>query len=154
MITTTEIELALAKYFDYRVNLIVPNICWGMGMHECDLFILTKAGCIYEVEIKRLKHDLIADTKKRHKHNDKRVKHLFFCITENLVPHIDYIPLRAGILVIDDKGHIKKLREPAFGSSYKATEKERLNLSRLGTMRIWALKRTIVKLRKKVKNAN
>ena len=36
----TEIELAIAKYFDIRKNIIIPNISYGFNIHECDLFIM------------------------------------------------------------------------------------------------------------------
>ena len=64
-ITTTEMEVALAHYLNMRVNLIVPNISWGMFIHECDLLVITPAGYMWEVEIKVSKQDLSRDSKKR-----------------------------------------------------------------------------------------
>jgi len=40
---TIEMEIAFARYFGIRQNLIIPNVSWGMDTHECDLFVLTPA---------------------------------------------------------------------------------------------------------------
>ena len=78
MITVSEIELAVAHYFDPRRNIIVPNVWWGMGFnYECDLLVLTKAGYAYEVEIKTTKSDLKADLKKEHGHKSDKIRKLF-----------------------------------------------------------------------------
>lgn len=61
---TIDIEVAVATYLNVRTNLIVPNISWGMFLHECDLLVLTPAGFAWEIEIKTTKADLIKDQKK------------------------------------------------------------------------------------------
>ena len=36
--TTLEIETAVANYFGYRRQIIVPNVWWGLGFnHECEI---------------------------------------------------------------------------------------------------------------------
>ena len=67
-ITTPEMECRLADYFGYRKNLIVPNVYWGLDMHECDLLVLSQAGYATEIEIKISIADLRADAKKVHGH--------------------------------------------------------------------------------------
>jgi len=64
-ITTPEMECALAGWFDYRQNLIVPCVYWGVGYytHECDLLIVSRAGYVTEVEIKISRSDLRADAR-------------------------------------------------------------------------------------------
>jgi len=62
--TSKEIEILVADYFNYRANLIVPNVSWGLGVHECDILVLTKAGYAWEVEIKTSVADVKADLKK------------------------------------------------------------------------------------------
>jgi len=64
---TSDIEFAVAKYFNFRKNLIVPNVSWGFNIHECDLLIVRKSGYAIEVEIKISKSDFKADFKKIHK---------------------------------------------------------------------------------------
>jgi len=38
-----EMELAVANFFGINSNIIVPNISWGVKIHECDLFIIKKS---------------------------------------------------------------------------------------------------------------
>ena len=71
--TLYEMECAVARYMDFRTNLVVPNVSWGFEVHECDLLIVTKTGYAYEVEIKRSKADLKKDIEKKHGHNSRGV---------------------------------------------------------------------------------
>lgn len=147
-----DIELAVSNYFNPRQNLVVPNVSWGMFGHECDLLILTKAGYAWEVEIKVTKSDLIKDKQKPHGHNDRKIKHLYFAIPDYLEPHIEHIPERAGILTIytgdnQRKPKCRTFRKPrANQNSYKFTDKDKYQIARLGALRIWGLKRNIVRL--------
>ena len=158
-ITTSEIETRVAAFFGYRECIIVPNISWGMNLHECDLLIIRKSGYGIEVEIKVSKSDLKADTKKGHNHIDRldRLSELYFAIPDYMKDCIEYIPERAGILVLikNDWGlNISILRKAQVNKNRrKFTDEEMLKIAHLGTMRIWNLKRTINsyhrKLRKK-----
>lgn len=143
---TVDIELAVVEYFNPRTNLIVPNISWGMFLHECDLLILTKNGCAYEVEIKTSAVDLKKDLEKKHMHNSSKIKKLYFAIPDYLLKYQDFIPERAGILTIGGKGdepHCYKEREAQAWSKYTFTDKDRYQVARLGAMRIWGLKRKL-----------
>jgi len=64
-ITTPEMEIALVRFFNYRTNLIVPNVHWGMNMHECDLLMVSKAGYCTEIEIKVTRADIKRTRKSR-----------------------------------------------------------------------------------------
>lgn len=149
--TAKEIEIRVARHFGTRRCLIVPNVSWGLFNYECDMIVLTPARCVYEVEIKVNKHDLINDKNKKHSHNDDRIKFLYFAIPEKLEPHIEHIPERAGILVITKDGYCKVYREPKprFSVS-RLTDEERFTLARLGTIRIWNLKEKIRELENKI----
>jgi len=146
-------EIALASYFDYRTNLIVPNISWGMFIHECDLLVITPAGYAWEVEIKISKQDLVRDSNKGHNHNNEKIKHLYFAIPKSLLKHKDLIPKRAGIITVERiEGyyaklylHCKKERKADTNFLYKFTTEQRLKVARLGTMRIWGLKNKMLK---------
>ena len=74
--TAKEMELHISRYFDLRQNIIVPNISWGMGLHECDLLILSRAGYATEIEIKISAADLRKDSKKKHEHLSNKIKYL------------------------------------------------------------------------------
>lgn len=82
--TSLEIELAVANLFDFRKRLIIPNISWGMGIHECDLLMITKSGHAMEIEIKTSAYDLGRNLKKHYGHKSKLIKRLFFAIPESL----------------------------------------------------------------------
>ena len=141
-------EIALAAFFNPRVNLIVPNISWGMNIHECDLFILSDSGYLTEVEIKVSKADLITDQLKKHGHKDRRVKRLFFAVPEALLPIDEHIPDRAGIISVNKNLRCRIVRKPKLSKGVKFSSAERYKIARLGAMRIWPLKKKIVKLRK------
>lgn len=156
--TTAEIELAIAEFFNIRQHMIVPNIWWGMGLiHECDLFIVTKNGYVTEVEIKINRYDLKKDQKKWHKHQSNMIKRLFFAIPPELSEFRNYIPERAGIIVVygpnDECPYIKKYSGPYCKVERPAqinraaktlTDKEMLHLGRLAAMRIWSLNRALI----------
>ena len=143
---TDEVELAVARYFNTRTNLIVPNISWGLYLHECDLLVITKAGYAYEVEIKVSLSDLKADAHKGHNHNSKKIKKLYFAIPEKLLVGIEHIPSRAGIIIIKSEPDYlwcQKYREAQVTGDYKFSMEERLKVAMLGTMRMWNCKRII-----------
>ncbi len=144
-ITAVDIEIAVAKYFGWRQNVIVPNVSWGLHIHECDMLILSGAGYATEVEIKISKADLIKDKMKRHGHRDNRIKSLYFAIPEKLCEYQEHVPAHAGILFVhqipdSEEYSCKEFRKPTTQNSVKFTEKEKYELCRLGIMRIWAIK--------------
>ena len=156
-IKTIEIEVALSKYYGVRQHIIVPNISWGFKwMHECDMFIVTKAGIATEVEIKISKSDLLADFKKGHDHKDGqgRISYFYYAMPKTLYEKVkDLIPTEAGILVCDRgdwdgaKAYIREIRKPLrIKGARKLTPEEQLKIAWLGTMRIWSLKEKIIKL--------
>jgi hypothetical protein len=156
-ITTPEIEVRVARYFGYRECIIVPNISWGISLHECDLLIVRKSGYGIEVEIKISKSDLKADAKKRHHHYDRldRLSELYFAIPDYMKDCIDLIPERAGILILNrnDFGlQIRTLRKAIINKNRrKFTDIEMLKIAHLGTMRIWNLKSIINTYQRKLK---
>jgi len=138
--TIMKIELLLAQYFNYRQNLIIPNISWGFNIHECDLLIVTPGGYLYEVEIKISIQDLKRDLEKKHQHEHEKIKKLYFCITPELENYIGNIPLHAGIIVCNyQKGYCNIIREAISKKVNTITNNEKYKLARLGTMRIWGL---------------
>jgi hypothetical protein len=156
-------ELAIAEYFNIRQNLIVPNVSWGFGIHECDLFVLTKTGYCYEVEIKISLSDLKADLKKRHHHLSPKICKLYFAIPDKLLEAVSLIPKEAGILLIHesdrDQSHYSYpilpfscgcVREARIYPSERLDIEQKFQIARLGTLRIWSLKKKIKKLEEKL----
>lgn len=149
-ISITEIELAVAKKFGIRQNIIVPNISWGFNLHECDVFILRKTGYAVEVEIKRTKNDLLNDFKKKHGHKSNKIKELYYAIpSKDVNDWSKYIPKHAGILLYEKINDCVRISYKRYAKrnkeARKLTLKEQLNVSRLGCMRIWSLKETLIK---------
>jgi len=137
----SKMELILARFFNYRQHMIVPNVSWGFHIHECDLFIITKAHYAYEVEIKISKQDLKNDLKKRHMHEDNRIRKLFFAIPEELNnDYIKYIPERAGIIVVNDNRCAIEKAAKTNKAAKKLTDQDCINISRLGVLRYWKLR--------------
>lgn len=161
-LTTLEMEIALANYLNPRVNLIVPNVSWGFFNHECDILAVSKSGYATEYEIKISKADLLKDKKKEHKHEDHRIKALYFAIPAYLQDCIEHIPERAGIVIAEEyekrfhvngipvrKNTLKfRLVRQATDSPnpYKFTDADKFQIARLGAMRIWGLKEKLMKV--------
>jgi len=148
---TIEMELAVSAYFNPRQNLSIPNVSWGFNIHECDLLILTKTRYLYEIEIKVSRSDLIKDKEKRHNHQNNKIKRFYFAIPEEMEKDIEHIPERAGILIVykAKNGRIccKKLRESKINTlSTPVNDDDAYKLARLGALRIWALKKRILKI--------
>jgi hypothetical protein len=152
-VNTAEIELSLAKYLNFKQKLIVPNLWWGLGLaYEMDLAVITPAGYLWEIEIKISKADMLADKKKRHQHNSELVKQLYFAFPTELLATTDVeslVPEHAGILAINGS-HTIQYRKAQISKARKLSVKEIEKLYRLAAMRIWSLKRALLKERKKL----
>ncbi len=153
-ITTPEMEIALSQFLRYRVNLIVPNVGWGMNMHECDLLVVSKAGYLTEIEIKITRADLRRDLKKRHLHKSPRIKRLFFALPDYLESCQHMVPERAGIILVSaaDRASTypyscgcRRIRAAVTNKAAgKITDYDRYKIARLGALRIWDLKRKLL----------
>jgi hypothetical protein len=147
--TARDIEITVAEYFDYRRNLIVPNVYWGMGLnHEADILLLSKAGYATEIEIKVSRADLVRDASKHHGHESDIIKAFWFAVPAPLsVFALDFIPAEAGLLSVFERPRrgapgyrreAKMERAPKLRQrSRKFTESEREQLARLAAMRYW-----------------
>ena len=163
-LTTLDMELRLIRYFNHRVNTIVPNVSWGLSVHECDLLILTPGNYLTEVEIKVSLSDLRADKLKTHGHANSIISRLYFAIPDYLQEYSDLIPENAGILIARTSDNaprtpglrnkewftgITKVREAKF-NKFMVKDSVRNDLQRLGTMRIYGLKDKINRLQKRL----
>lgn len=169
-LTTLEVELALMKALNFRQNMIVPNVSWGISdgikdLHECDLLVLSKSHYATEIEIKVTKHDLLRDKHKSHAHDHSYIKQLYYAVPKKLQNiALDNIPERAGLYVInqsirsnpDEKDNVnqpvkyfytvERIRMPMKNNSaHKWTESEVLQLLRLGSMRIYTMKNAMLR---------
>lgn len=158
-INTLDIEVVMMKHLNIRQNLIVPNISWGMdvggrSLHECDLLALSKSGFATEIEIKISKADLLKDKDKRHGHNHKAIANFYYAVPENLKQiALKSIPTRAGLFVVREYNNrhvVSKVKGCVrISNPIKWSEKDRMKLARLGTMRILGLKQKVQTLKRK-----
>lgn len=154
-----DMELSISHLFDYRRNIIVPNLSWGFSMHECDLFIVRESGYAIEVEIKRSKSDLLKDFKKGHNHEDRlnRICEFYYAIPTELYDSCkDMIPETSGIILCENvlkwdkkiKHTAKIIKKPKrIKNARKLTSDEILKVARLGALRIWSLKEKLSNLK-------
>lgn len=152
LVSLYEMECAISDLFEYRRCVIVPNISWGFKIHECDMLVIRNTSYAVEIEIKRSISDLKADFKKKHDHSDDRIKELYYAVPEELLESsTELIPEHAGIISIEyyrKKYRAVIIRKAKINKSRRLTAEEILRISHLGTMRIWSLKKKIIKLQK------
>ena len=159
-LTTADIELAIAQYFNPRIHLIVPNISHGMNLHECDLLVMNGKNYGVEVEIKITKADLKKDAEKSHGHRSNKIRRLFFAIPEYLYTDdiIALIPERAGIFIVKPREEVIRViydQKSSYFTRPKCiikrtakinkdarpfTDKERVEMGRLGMLRYWNIR--------------
>lgn len=150
-----QIQLALRDswLFNRRDDIIVPNVSWGLIGYEADLLAINKTGQVTEVEIKRSMEDLLADFKKKHRHNS--ATYFYYCVPESIADRAkeaimehektfcftvepDYCPALLCYterLTIKDTGFGKAKR---FGYQPVGLE-EKAILGRLASLRYWNL---------------
>jgi len=156
------IEQTVVNFFNYRQNIIVPNVFWGWGLsHEADLIVLRPSGYAVEVEIKVSLADIKKDNQKRRDHwENNKISRVFFAIPSKLKEKaLEIIPTRYGIICVYEKEYNGKLFYEARTErnaklnkfSRKINDIEKLKLTELGVMRIWSLKDHIHKLKTKTK---
>jgi hypothetical protein len=150
-LTARDVEIAVARHFGWRQNLIVPNVSWGFSWgryyHEADLLVIRPSGYLIEVEIKVTASDIKADRNKGHMHASNKVRELWFAVPSSLADNPN-IPERAGILSVpevhwneNNSAWVKTMR-PAKRNpqAERVTAEDRLRLLELAAMRIWTLK--------------
>lgn len=118
-VKSVEIEYLLADLFNYRQNLIVPNVSYGLGFSfEADLVVVTAAGYGTEIEIKTSKADLLRDFKKgggwkggkwftdangkvslNDVHRKHWMKRFYFAMPKKMEKYMDVIPDDCGVIL-------------------------------------------------------
>ena len=164
-VTCVDIEIAIMKEFNFRQNLIVPNISNMMGIlpFETDMLVLTNSGYAHGFEIKISKADFKADFKKPQHckietmHNGKtgleryygKFKYFYYAVPEQLKEYaLTIIPDFCGLWVLNKPEYplmrrFYQAKAPKKLFNRKWSEKERYEIARLGAMRIYALKKVI-----------
>lgn len=159
-ISLLEMETSIAKWFGTRTHIIVPNISWGFLSHEADLVVISKAGCLKEIEIKRSFSDFKADFKKGHTHGDRqnRITEFYYAIPIELLEKcLPLIPEDAGIITChkeENKTWLPYARLERKAKRIKGSRSlntvEQLSIARLGCLRIMPLKYKVIELKEKI----
>jgi hypothetical protein len=154
-----DIEIAVANHFNARVNVIVPNISWGLfSNREVDVLVVRPSGFAVEVEIKTNAADIKRDLKKRrhlidrrgwHEDRDK-IREKYFAVPVALKDHPD-IPADCGILAVTEGYSWPKVirRSKLNKNARRLTPSEIHHVMELGLMRIWTLKAALQKASRK-----
>lgn len=152
-----QIEIAVATLFNWRQNVIVPNVAWGWGLrHEADMVILRRSGWAIEIEIKCTASDILADLEKRVPHLDNNlIRQCYFAVPTKLINNPNIPPQYGLIEVMENNAidvswkrmaHIVRVAK-INKKARKTTEAEQRKLSELGAMRIWELKKKLELMR-------
>lgn len=164
-VTCLELEIQIMRRFGIRRNIIVPNVTNRNGLvpFETDILILSDSNYATGFEIKISKSDLKADFKKKQHckidlfHNGKtgmeryfgRFKYFYYAVPSFLEEDaLNLIPDFCGLYSLEKREFpnlpiFKKVREPKKLFDNKWTGNERLQLARLGAMRILGLKEAL-----------
>lgn len=148
---TSELETAVVNLIDPRLNAIVPNVSWGLGLrHECDLLYLDGKNRFTEVELKVIAADLRADFRKPHGHSSDFISRLVYAVPSELVPlALELVPKQCGIIEVvtivlpGDRSHhyAKWIRVTRHNALKTPSQEKIIKFLRLGTIRIWKNKR-------------
>jgi hypothetical protein len=132
--------------FYIRSHLVFPNVFRGLGFnHELDLLSISPLSHFgTEIEIKVSKADVIRDLKKRHPHEDPRIRQFYFAGPVELQDaFFEYIPREAGIITVFSgyQGYYCAItKKPGINKNCRPFTREEINrLLRLGNMRYWSL---------------
>lgn len=156
--TEERVATAIARtLFDWRRNVVVPNLSWGMGLGwEIDLGVLSDAGWLTEVEIKVSLADFKRDASKyRHQleaspHAETKIRRKFFAMPHEINQkrfgyevRSDYpLPEGCGLIVVSGgpNGDSAKITQEATinPSARKLRPDEQRDMLRLGYIRFWA----------------
>jgi hypothetical protein len=167
--TLYEIEVALSKHdnFNFIRNIIAFNVN-GLSealniFHECDMLVLSKAGYLTEIEIKRSWSDFLADFKKAHSHGGNGIiKYFYYCIPKSLLERaydkLDELKASyTGIITYDENmkitlhGHRRVTHDGNYSYHFveqypyrKLFLEEQLQVARFGAMRAIKLKEKLI----------
>lgn len=111
-LSALEIQKLLAYRFDYIANTVLPN-CYING-YEMDFAVITRAGYLIEVEIKRTLQDYYAD-KAKDKWTRLKCKQLYYCVPEALVEKVlPSLDERWGLMKVEVGGVYESSRSIAM----------------------------------------
>lgn len=162
--TIEEIEVALAqsRNLGFYRGLIAYNVI-GLGAnlaigHECDMLVLTKSNYLMEVEIKRSFSDFLNDFKKPHRNEVEEngiISCLYYAVPSVLrgkcYNELVNNNIKAGLILYTEDLYCFKYSVAPRISNRKLTNDEIIELGRLASLKVIAMKRKIAKLQNNIK---
>lgn len=147
------IQEALFGYLYGKGNeIVLPNISWSYLRWEADTIGVTKAGYLYEYEIKISYSDFLNDFKKRKHHSLKRGEsvgspnYFIYVAPINSIPFC--IPEYAGLFEISQhRSHlfIEEIKKPKLIHNRKLTSKDKIAMLRVVMFRYWKMSQQLTK---------
>ncbi len=145
------LQLAVAQYVQWWRNYVIPNLCL---FHEMDVAVLTRAGCLWEFEIKVSQRDWDKDFEKdvrgdhwRVRRNLQYVDRFYYVVAPGLIAP-EWLPEWAGILRAEvgtgwygydgDCIRLTSERDAKRRRAEKPTEKHRAAMLRSAYHRFWS----------------
>jgi hypothetical protein len=150
-VNSRQIEIAVAKMFGYRQNLIIPNVSWGFfDGFEVDLLIVRPSLWAIEIEIKTTAGDIKRDAlKNRHRdakwypQGQAKIQRKYFAVPLALADH-QSIPADVGVIGVTETGAaFIKRPAPLRKGAVKISASEERALLRLAHMRVWTMKEAL-----------
>lgn len=119
MMSTLEIELALYDYFRNGYLFLIPNVSYGFLKYEADMLTVSNSGYLSEIEIKRSRSDFLADFKKKHFHDDDRIKYKYYAISSELYNEVKDLfdkeeTKKFGIFICEKRQHKYWTKEKGY----------------------------------------
>jgi len=172
-----EVALAEKREFHFVRNLVAFNVRGESRKlpiyHECDMLVCSASGYLTEIEIKRSWADFLADFKKRHEHESpygslSGIKYFYYCLPSGCLEKAydvldEHGTVYSGIITYDEDltlemhgRRVKFVRDGQEQVNYcfysRSAEplflEQRLELARLGCMRVVTYKRNTFKDKK------
>ncbi len=151
---SNDVMRVLYQRLGCQQQLLVPRVSWGLvNWGECDVLALSDRGYLTEYEIKISRADIRREWKKRRwtSHRMKQawrqmVRRYYMAVPHDLMDSaVEFMPedVGGGVIVVD---YPHKWGRAGFAITQKAktnttarklTDRERMQLGRLGTMRYW-----------------
>lgn len=136
-LTENRAVVILASHFNCWQNLCFPNVylCGG----EMDLAIVTRAGYLWECEIKLTRANWLADARKKKWLEPARrfVSRFFYAVPESLVTNVpEFVPETAGLLVFCGAG-VREVRTAKRKTAPKLPDPLRQQLYSSTYYRFW-----------------
>ena len=146
MIKENHIASAVKEIFK-TADFVIPNVSWAFIEWEADLFVITKAGRINEVEIKVSIADFRADAKKDkwikpsiNKRFNETINCFYYAMPIEIYDKVkNEIPDFAGVITYNHENKVASIIKKAKinRAAKSATTDEKLKLARLLNFRYW-----------------